>query len=186
MTTKPAKTGYTYADYCRLPDDGLQYEVIDGVLYMAPSPHPNHQWTSGNIYRLLRYAVMAGRLGRVYYGPIAMIFPDGDVLQPDLIFVSRDRLHIITNRGVEGPPELVVEVLSPSTRRRDLELKRRRYARFGVLEYWLADPVNRTIRVLELRGGEYVERGVYGVDDQFATPLIPGLRISVAQVFAGV
>ena len=186
MTTKLAKTGYTYADYCRLPDDGLQYEVIDGVLYMAPAPHPRHQWTSGNIYWLIREPVMTQGLGRVYYAPIDVIFPDGDVSQPDLIFVSRDRLHIITNRGVEGPPELVVEVLSPSTRRRDLELKRRRYARFGVLEYWLADPVSRTIRVLELRGGEYIERGVYGVDDELVTLLIPGLRISVAQVFAGV
>ena len=186
MTTKLAKACYTYADYCRLPDDGLQYEVIGGVLYMAPSPNPNHQWVSGNINSLLRVPTMAEGLGRVYFGPIDVIFTDGDVLRPDLIFVSRERLHIITNRGVEEPPELVVEVLSPSTRRRDLVLKRRRYASFGVLEYWLADPVNLTIRVLELRSGEYVERGVYGVGDEIVTPLIPGLRISVAQVFAGV
>ena len=186
MTSKQESPRYTYAGYCRLPDDGRQYEVIDGVLYMAPSPHPNHQWVSGNINSLLRGPTMAEGLGRVYFGPIGVIFPDGDVLQPDLIFVSRERLHIITNRGVEGPPELVVEVLSPSTRRRDLVLKRRRYASFGVLEYWLADPIRRTILVLELRGGEYVERGVYGVGDEIVTPLIPGLRISVAQVFARV
>ena len=186
MTTMQRQARYTYADYCRLPDDGLQYEVIDGVLYMAPSPHPRHQWTLSNLNDQLKGAVMAMGLGRVYFAPLDVIFPDGDVSQPDLIFVSRDRLHIITNRGVEGPPELVVEVLSPSTRRRDLVLKRRRYANFGVSEYWLADPVNRIIRVLELRGGEYVERGVYGVGDEIVTPLIPGLRISVAQVFAGV
>ena len=186
MTTMQKPARYTYSDYCRLPDDGRQYEVIDGVLYMTPSPNPNHQWVSGNINSLLRGPTMAEGLGRVYFGPIDVIFTDGDVLRPDLIFVSRERLHIITNRGIEGPPEFVVEVLSPSTRRRDLVLKRRRYASFGVLEYWLADPINRIIRVLELRGGEYVERGVYGVGDEIVTPLIPGLRISVAQVFAGV
>ena len=185
MTTKQATVGYTYADYCRLPDDGKQYEVIDGVLYMAPAPHPRHQWTSGNIYWLLREPVMEKGLGRVYYSPIDVILANGDVLQPDLIFVSKDRLHIITRRGVEGPPELVVEVLSPSTRRRDRELKRRRYAHFGVLEYWQVDPETRTIRVLILEGGEYAERGVYGIGDEITTPLIPGLIIPVAQVFAG-
>ena len=186
MTTMQRQARYTYADYCRLPDDGRQYEVIYGVLYMAPAPHPRHQRASGKIFLQLTVLVSAKGLGEVYYAPIDVIFPDGDVSQPDLIFVSQERRHIITNRGVEGPPELVVEVLSPSTRRRDLVLKRRRYASFGVLEYWLADPVNRTIRVLELRGGEYIERGVYGVGDEIVTPLIPGLRISVAQVFAGV
>ena len=185
MTTMQAIAGYTYADYCRLPDDGKQYEVIDGVLYMAPAPNPRHQEVSAYLFLLIGPAVLAKGLGRVYYAPIDVIFADGDTFQPDLIFVSRDRLHIITRRGVEGPPELVVEVLSPSTRRRDRELKRRRYAHFGVLEYWQVDPETRTIRVLILEGGEYAERGIYGIGDELTTPLIPGLSIPVAQVFAG-
>ena len=184
MTTKHPKVRYTYDDYCELPDDGNRYEVIDGVLYMAPAPNPRHQRILFNLAVLFAPFVMGGNaLGEAFFAPIDVIFASEDIFQPDLIFVSRDRLHIITDRGLEAAPDLVVEVLSPSTRSKDLNLKRRRYAHFGVPEYWPIDPETRNIRALDLSGGEYLERGTYGIGDELTTPLIPGLIIPVAKVF---
>ena len=140
MTTQKPKVRYTYEDYCELPDDGCRYEVIDGVLYMAPAPHPRHQRILFNLAALLApFATGDNVLGEAFFAPIDVIFASEDVFQPDLIFISREGLHIITDRGLEAAPDLVVEVLSPSTRSRDLNLKRRRYAHFGVPEYWPID-----------------------------------------------
>ena len=186
MTIQQPKVKYTYADYCELPDDGRRYEIIDGGLYVAPAPETPHQGILVNLVLAMGPTVKEGEIGRVLVAPCDVIFADGDIFQPDLIFVASHRLQIVTRRGVEAAPDLVVEILSPSTRQRDLNLKRRRYAHYGVLEYWQADPETRTIRVLALDGGEYVERGVYGVGDELTTPLIPGLCIPVAQVFEGV
>ena len=122
-------------------------------------------------------------LGELFFAPIDVIFASEDIFQPDLIFISREQLHIITDKGLEAPPDLVVEVLSPSTRSRDLNLKRRRYAHFGVPEYWPIGPDNRTIRTLILDGDWYVERGTLGVGDELTTPLVPGLVIPVERVF---
>lgn len=184
MATRYPKTRYTYSDYCELPDDGNRYEIIDGVLYMAPAPHPRHQRILFNIAALFApFAIGENALGEAFFAPIDVIFASEDVFQPDLIFISRERLHIITDRGLEAPPDLVVEVLSPSTRSRDLNLKRRRYAHFGVQEYWPIDPENRTIRALTLNGDNYVERGTFGVGDELTTPLVPGLVIPVEKVF---
>ena len=187
MITQQPKVRYTYEDYCELPDDGNRYEVIDGVLYMAPAPHPRHQRVLFNLAALFApFATGDNALGEAFFAPIDVIFASEDVFQPDLIFISLERLHIITDRGLEAAPNLAVEVLSPSTRSRDLNLKRRRYAHFGVPEYWLIDPETQTILVLELVNGAYVERGTFGTGDELTTPLIPGLVIPVVQVFARV
>ncbi len=184
MTTKQPKVRYTYDDYCELPDDGNRYEVIDGVLYMAPAPHPRHQRILFNLTVLFTPFVTGGNaLGELFFSPIDVIFASEDIFQPDLLFISRERLHIITDRGLEAAPDLVVEVLSPSTRSRDLNLKRRRYAHFGVPEYWPIDPDSRTIRALMLENDHYKERGTYVIGDELVTPLIPGLVIPVEQVF---
>ncbi len=183
MATQQPKLKYTYDDYCELPDDGKRYEIIDGVLYMAPSPLTRHQRIVQRLFFILWPFVMDRGLGEAFIAPYDVIFSDDDVFQPDILFVATARLHIITERACEGPPDLVVEVLSPSTRQRDLELKRSRYAHYGVLEYWLADPETRTILALALSDGEYLERGTFGIGDELTTPLIPGLSIPIAQVF---
>ena len=184
MATKYPKTRYNYDDYCKLPDDGNRYEVIDGVLYMAPPPHPRHQRILLNLTALfVPFVTGENALGELFFAPIDVIFASEDIFQPDLIFISRERLHIITDRGLEAAPDLAVEVLSPSTRSRDLNLKRRRYAHFGVPEYWPIDPDNRTIRALILNEDNYVERGTYSTGDELTTPLVPGLVVPVEQVF---
>ena len=139
MSTQPAVRRWTYDEFARLPNDGNRYEVIGGELYVTASPYPIHQEVTGRLSDLLRPLVARHRLGRAIPGPIDVLFGEGDYLAPDYVFVRRDRVATISRRGVEGPPDLVVEILSSSTMQRDRGIKRQRYAHFGVPEYWILD-----------------------------------------------
>ncbi len=147
MATKPAFQHWTYAEFERLPDDGNRYEVIAGELVVSPSPDFSHQEIIGRLHVLMRVFADAHKLGRLIVGPFDVLFAEGDYLVPDLLFVRTDRTSIIRKRGVEGPPDLVVEVLSDSTGFRDRGIKRERYARYGVAEYWVIDPRSALIEV---------------------------------------
>ena len=151
---------------------------------MAPAPNTPHQVISFDLTLLLGPFVRGNQLGCLLYSPVDVIFSEENTLQPDLIFVSREREHIITNRGCEGAPDIVVEILSPSTRARDLETKREIYARYGVGEYWIVDPVARTVRLLELAGNEFVTRALLDESGEITSPLLPGLSIPVSRIFA--
>ena len=160
MVTDP-HVRLTVQDYLDIPDeDENRYELIDGELYMAPAPSWEHQESSGNLYSILRTFVLAARLGRVVYSPIDVFLSGEDVFQPDIIFVSAERLDIIHGDGVHGAPDLVVEILSPGTERIDRTVKSERYARFDVREYWQADPVAKTIAVLRARRCVRADRSV--------------------------
>lgn len=126
--------------------------------------------------------VLPGRLGRVYYAPVDVLLPGGDVVVPDILFIRRDRLHIVGPKAIEGPPDLVVEILSPSTRNRDLGTKMEIYARFGVGEYWLLDPLARGITVFVLRGDRYEPLPQEGGIAR--SVVLPGLAIDIAALFA--
>ena len=183
MVTDP-HVRLTVQDYLDIPDeDENRYELIDGELYMAPAPSWEHQESSGNLYSILRTFVIAGRLGRVVYSPIDVFLSGEDVFQPDIIFVSTERLDIIHRDGVHGAPDLVVEILSPGTERIDRTVKSERYARFDVKEYWQADPVAKTIAVLRARGGVFERIGVFAEGTAVESPLLPGLRVDVSEVF---
>ena len=183
MATQKPKVRFTYEDYCQLPDD-KRYELINGEFYeMAPSPSAVHQWSSFTLARLLADFVDRLALGVVYMAPFDVIFSENDTLQPDILFVKEERRSIITHRACEGAPDLVVEVLSPSTSRRDLGIKRERYARFGVQEYWLVNPVARSIEVLVLREGMYVSLGVYAGEMSPDSTALPGFVFPVQVIF---
>ena len=182
MVTKKPKVRYTYADYCQLPDD-TRYELIDGEFYVVPSPGANHQWSSFKLARWMADFVESRLLGVVYIAPFDVILSDHDTLQPDILFVAADRQHIITARACEGPPDLVVEVLSPSTSRRDLVLKRERYARFGVREYWLVDPAARSIEVLTWQEGAFHSQGIYAGDMVPVSAVLPGFAFRADAIF---
>lgn len=173
----------TYEDYLALPESDDRFELIDGELFMVPAPVPEHQDFLGELYVVIRAFVRENTLGRVFFAPLDVVFSEDDVFQPDLIFVSRERLSIITGQNVRGAPDLVVEVLSPSTADRDRTLKRERYAKFGVREYWIADIVGRTIEVNVLNGDKFAVAGVYGEGDIFDSPLLPGLEVNISGVF---
>lgn len=183
MATKNPKVRYTYADYCQLPDD-RRYELIDGEFYeMAPAPSSVHQRTVLKLARLLADWVEQQGLGEVFIAPFDVLFSLWDTLQPDILFVAAGRQSIITPRACEGAPDLVVEVLSPSTSRRDLVLKRERYARFGVREYWLVDPAARSIELLTLQDGVFLSRGIYTGAMTPASAVLPGFVFRVDAIF---
>ena len=183
MVTNP-QVRLTVRDYLSIPeDDENRYELIDGDLYMAAAPSWEHQESIANLLSALRDFVRANGLGRVVASPLDVFLSDEDVFQPDIIFVSVERLGIIHSDGVHGAPDLVVEALSPGTERRDKTLKRERYAMFDVKEYWQADPIAKTIVVLRARYGTFERVGEFGEGMTLETPLLPGLRVDVSEAF---
>lgn len=173
----------SYEDFVLLPDDGMRHELLDGEHVVTPSPSRRHQKTVMNLIRLLDSVVRSGRLGELYAAPFDVVLSRHDVVDPDLLFVSRQRLDRLTDANVQGAPDLVIEVLSPSTAARDEAIKRRIYDKFGVVEYWLVDPEARIVRIVrfgEESGG--AERRL-GPAEALDTTLLPGLRVVVADVF---
>jgi len=186
MATKPVFQTWTYDEFARLPrGDGNRYEVIAGELVVS-SPDMPHQELIGRLHVLLRPFVDANGLGRVVLSPADVSFGPGDYFVPDMVFVRGDRLGIIRRRGIEGAPDLVIEVLSGSTAYRDRGIKRERYAHYGVAEYWVLDPDRSRIvrhRLGELAGMPAVVAS--GCLEWQPVPGGPTLRIDVAALFSG-
>ena len=175
MTVPNPHIKFTYEDYVNAPED-KRYELLDGELLMTPAPAEIHQRISILLgWRLLQFVTENG-LGRVYQAPFDVVLSDMDVVQPDLLFISNARAHIVTAANVQGAPDLVVEILSPSTAERDRTLKRRLYARHGVSEYWIVDTEAGSVEVLLLREGGFEVAGTYGGGDTLTSPVLPGLR----------
>ena len=183
MATQRSGTLVTYEDYCNLPDDE-RYEIIDGELIMVAAPRRVHQASSRNIGTPLDTYVKANRLGEMYYAPTDVILSDINVVQPDILFVSNARAHILADEGIRGAPDLVVEILSPSTARLDKVRKRELYARFRVPEYWQADVDDLNVLVLSLAGDDYETVGVYGLGETLVSPLLPGFTLDIDDIFA--
>ena len=172
----------TYQDYVELPDD-RRYEIIDGELYEMTAPTLRHQDILLDLGIIFKPHVLANGLGRVYVSPVDVILAEGDIVQPDLVFVSEARRHIMQGHAIVGAPDLVIEVLSLSTAAHDRNRKAHLYERHGVAEYWMVDMEAETIEVRRLRGGEYGAAEIY--DSGFvSTSLIPGLEVRLEDVFA--
>jgi Uma2 family endonuclease len=145
----------TYQDYEALPTDGRRYEIHEGELSVTPAPTPQHQVALGNLNEIIRSHVKTRKLGEVFFAPIDCILSETTVVQPDLVFLDTSRLHLISARGIEGPPTLVVEVLSPTTALIDRSTKRQLYARYGIPYYWIIDPVAQGIEAYTRAEKEY-------------------------------
>ena len=182
MVTRRSETLFTYEDYRNTPDDE-RYELIDGELFMTAAPSVLHQIVQDNIGLQLNLFIRANNLGRLFYTATDVYLSDTNVVQPDLLFVSRARSQIMTYSVINGAPDLVVEILSPSTARHDKIRKRELYARFGAPEYWQADIDELTVTVLGLAGDDYEVTGVYGLGDTLTSPLLPGFRLDVNEIF---
>ena len=180
----PVRTGMTVADYDALPDDGPRYELIAGELIKMPAPSPLHQAVQVALASFLFAFVMQRRLGRVYVSPLDIQFP-GIVVQPDIAYVSNERADVITDRRIVGAPDLVIEILSPSTRRHDLTTKREVYRLEGVRECWMIDLESRSATVWALVGNRYVEQRP-DEQGQFASTILPGFAVDVAAAIAAV
>jgi Uma2 family endonuclease len=182
--TPPQVAGpVTYADYLAL-DDGQRYEVVAGELLVTPAPVPRHQIVVGDLHFLLSAWVRPRKVGRVLLAPTDVVLSDTDVVQPDVLFISRARLAIVGARAIEAAPDLVIEVLSPSTRSRDRGPKLAAYARCGVAEHWLVEPDALWIEIRR-RAGEGLElAATLRRGDRLETPLLPGFELALDALFA--
>ena len=182
MVTQKPKPKLTYIDYAKTPD-GERWELIDGELIMVPSPKRAHQRNQTKLGSRMSFFAEENDLGEVYFAPFDVVLSETDTVQPDLLFVSKERLHIITADNVQGAPDLVVEIRSPSTARQDWTVKRELYARHGVKEYWLVDPEAATVAVLLLDEGGLKVTGVFGEGDSLSSAVMSGFSIALADIF---
>lgn len=174
----------TYEDYAAMPDDGRRYQLIEGEIEVTPAPSSPHQRVSRNIELILGQHVKKRKLGATYYAPFDAILSKNTVVQPDILFVSRERLKLVSERGIEGGPDLIVEILSPKTRRVDRVSKMRVYAKAGVREYWLVDPRIKTAEVFSLEKGKWTLVAALTEEETLRSPLLPDLEIPLAEIFA--
>jgi Uma2 family endonuclease len=176
----------TYDDFVLFPDDGKRHELIDGEHYVTPSPNLKHQGVSTNLTALIWTYLRQNPIGKVYAAPLDVVFSHFDVVEPDLLYVSEARRGVLTAKNIQGAPDLVVEIGSPSTRRRDEKLKHQLYERFDVTEYWVVDPDIDVVRVYRLQGGKYQRARELSLDhgDVLSTPLLPGLELRLSEIFA--
>ena len=171
------KTRLDYDDYCAIPPDGKRYELLDGQIHVTPAPSPLHQRISKRLQRLLEaYFEEPGR-GEVFNAPIDVILTPHDVVQPDLVVVTDPAL--VSTRGIEGAPTLVIEVLSPTTTAYDRTTKAQRYAAHGIPHYWIVDPETKTIECFRHHEATYQLVGAFGPDDTLTHPDRPGLRLGL-------
>ena len=176
---------YTYRDYINLSESETErYELIEGELYMVPSPIPMHQVVVLSLAKILDDFAKANDRGQVFLAPLDVVLSDQDVLQPDIMFVSKAREGIVTERNIRGAPDLVMEVLSPGTAERDRTIKRARYLRFGVREYWIVDPQSKSIEVLQAGQTEFETVRVYSEGTIATSPLLEGVQVDVSGLFA--
>ena len=176
----------TYEDYVLFPEDGKRHELIDGEHYVTPAPIRKHQAVVGNLHGLIWSYLQQRPIGRVFTAPFDVILSEFDVVEPDLLYISREHSQEIeTSPWVRGAPDLVVEIGSPSTRKRDETIKRRLYERFGVVEYWVVDPEIDAVKVFRRTNDRYarVAELLLENDDVLTTLLLPDLELRLAKIF---
>jgi Uma2 family endonuclease len=174
----PAKLGYR--EYCCFPDDGRRHEIIDGDHYVNPAPSTYHQTVSRRLQHQLYTQIELTCRGVVYNAPVDVQLTDHDIVQPDLVVVLTARMQMITPTKIKGVPDLIVEILSPSTASNDATLKKQLYERVGVAEYWIVDPDNHTVEQLALTDGRYARRPDTG---SIPLSIVEGVAVRLADVW---
>lgn len=172
---------WTYGGYSALNDE-VCFEIINGKALMSPSPELFHQRWARNIFVAVQRHIEAHKLGEVFFAPVDVVLDETNVVQPDIIFVSTASAGILDRRGVMGAPDLVVEIISPTSLRRDRYDKRELYARFGVKEFWLADVANQSIEVLCLEEGGYRLLCCATTVGKVRSIVLPGFELDVASL----
>ena len=173
---------YTYADLATFPDDGLRREIIDGELIVTAAPYLRHQQILGELHGAFWSHLKTHGGGKVFFAPTDVVFSEINVVEPDLLFVPDDLLHILTKKNIQGAPALVVEVVSDT--RMDRVRKRDLYARFGVPEYWVVDPDADRVEVYRLSGETYAKPEIFEPPETLTYKRLPGLTINLAELFA--
>ena len=184
MSSPPRSIPMTIREYRLHPEDGRRWEIVRGEFVMTPAPSTRHQKVSRKLqYELMTQLEKPG-LAEVLNAPVDVVFDELNVVQPDLVIVASARSSIIKEPAVEGPPDVLVEILSPSSVDRDRHLKRRLYAHFGVREYWIVDPVRGFLEAYRLESGDYILRERLDRASTLRCPDFPGLEVRLLEVFA--
>jgi Uma2 family endonuclease len=175
----------TYEDYLLFPDDGKRHEIIDGDHYVTPAPKTKHQTISLNLTIALGSFVKEHGLGLVLAALCDVILSDENVVQPDLLFISTSRATIVTEENVRGAPDLIVEIISEATRKKDEATKRKLYERFGVREYWIVDPELEVVKIFRRAQRGYARALELSkeADDVLTTEIFPGLKLGLSEIF---
>lgn len=174
----------TYDEYCLLPDDRKQYQVIEGELFVSPAPRTTHQRIIVQLMAILHAHVEAHDLGVVYVAPTDVLLSLTTVVQPDILFIRRDNIGIITELNIQGPPDLCIEVLSPSTESVDRERKMAVYARYGVQEYWIINPMRQMVSIYVRDGGLFTLKAEATGNDTITSDVVSGFQMSAQFIFA--
>lgn len=183
--TWPEQGQWRYDDWLRLPDDGLRYEIVEGELHVGPPPSIQHQIAVSSLLAAMFQYAANNDLGLVLTAPIGVRLPDREAtVQPDVLFIRRDRLDIMKDDLIDGPPDLVVGVLSPSNWVYDRSRKQNAYQRAGVREYWIVDYRSQSVDVLVLEGQEYVQRGHYEDGDLAPSEVLTGFSMPVSDIIS--
>ena len=176
-------TKFTYEDLQHIPPDRNRYEIVDGELFVTPSPITLHQRIVTNLAAQLWQHVRKHRLGEIFVAPLDVVFTFSTVFEPDVIFVTKSRRRVVKEKNISGPPDLVVEVLSESTTKLDFEIKPKQYALYGVPEFWRVDPFDKTVEIFRLKEGEYELAAHLGFEQDLTSPLFPGLILPVSSLW---
>ena len=189
MTTKAEKL--TFEEWLQLPETRERYEIVDGVMYMPPGPDPDHQWIQQEVYSIGREFAKRSGLGVFMLAPLDLVIQREPlrVRQPDVMFLNSARTGIRRRNDLRGraplevSPDIVIEVLSPSNTRREMESRLEDYKQIGVYQCWLFSPEAETAEIIDLTGNEPRSAAVFGVGDVLRTELLPGFELSLAEVF---
>ncbi|HAS53380.1 MAG: restriction endonuclease [Nitrospirae bacterium GWC2_57_13] len=182
MPALSEKKRYTYKEYAALPE-GSPYQLIEGELIMTPSPAPYHQMISLRLATALANHVSLNKAGLVFTAPIDVYLDDEDTYQPDIIVILKERTRIVGEKRIEGAPDVVVEILSPSTAYYDLRKKFYQYEKHGVKEYWIVDPELKTVDIYENKGGKFVQAQSVGSEGKCTSGVVAGFQIDAHALF---
>jgi len=174
---------FSVADYRSMPEGPPYYQLVEGELIMSPAPNFRHQVIAKNLFRLIDNYLQREPVGETYFAPVDVFLSDDDVFQPDVFFLAVANRRLAQADGVHGAPDLVVEIVSPGSAQLDKKRKRAIYARHGVKELWLVDPVLEQIHRYDFSTDAAKPVRIVDSDETFATPLFPGLVVSAATVF---
>lgn len=173
----------TYEEYKLLPED-KRAELIGGDLLVTPAPNVEHQRIIKRIFVALNQWVEEHQLGEVFIAPTDVILSKYDVVQPDIFFVAKARIGIVRENFIEGPPDLIIEILSKRTEKRDKSIKSYLYSKYGVREYWIVDPVSQTITVSVYESDRLHFKQAYPISSNIESPLLPGLKLLTRAIFS--
>lgn len=173
---------FTAADYRAMPDDGKRYQLVDGEFIVAPAPNTFHQFVQKNLLRIIDTYLVRHPLGSILGAPCDVYLDDQNVYQPDLLYVTRDHAARIQHEGIHGAPDLVIEILSPSSAGLDRR-KRGHFATAGTVEFWQIDPALRQIQRFVFSENSAKPVALIDEPETFTTPLFPGLTLATAEIF---